>query len=93
LRYQLHGDGNDECISCPINVLAVFKDLRNEQGEDMQRAQQKLTIAIQSKTKTLRNELLKDRELKRIEQLKINAEIRRRAMQVDQSQTGSQNNG
>jgi len=59
----------------------------------MQRPQQKLVIAIQSKTTTVKNELLKDRELRRAEQLRANAEIRRRAMQVDQGQTGSQNNG
>lgn len=59
----------------------------------MQRPQQKLVIAIQSRTTTVKNELLKDRELRRAEQLRANAEIRRRAMQVDQGQTGSQNNG
>ncbi len=59
----------------------------------MQRPQQKLVIAIQNKTTTVKNELLKDRELRRAEQLRANAEIRRRAMQVDQGQTGSQNNG
>ncbi len=59
----------------------------------MQRPQQKLVIAIQNKTTTLKNELLKDRELRRAEQLRANAEIRRRAMQVDQGQTSSQNNG
>jgi len=59
----------------------------------MQRAQQKLVIAIQHKTTRLKNELLKDRELQRIEQLKANAEIRRRAMQADQFQTSSRNNG
>ncbi len=59
----------------------------------MQRPQQKLTIAIQSRTTTVKNELLKDRELRRAEQLRANAEIRRRAMQVDQGQTSSQNNG
>jgi len=59
----------------------------------MQRPQQKLVIAIQNRTTTVKNELLKDRELRRAEQLRANAEIRRRAMQVDQGQTGSQNNG
>lgn len=59
----------------------------------MQRPQQKLAIAIQSKTTTVKNELLKDRELRRAEQLRANAEIRRRAMQVDQGQTGGQSNG
>ncbi|MGH9835677.1 MAG: hypothetical protein ACREBD_12070 [Blastocatellia bacterium] len=59
----------------------------------MQRPQQKLVIAIQSKTTTVKNELLKDRELRRAEQLRANAEIRRRAMQVDQGQTSSQSNG
>ena len=59
----------------------------------MQRPQQKLTIAIQSRTTTVKNELLKDRELRRAERLRANAEIRRRAMQVDQGQTSSQNNG
>ncbi|MGH9939942.1 MAG: hypothetical protein ACREAM_27180 [Blastocatellia bacterium] len=59
----------------------------------MQRAQQKLAIAIQNKTTRLKNELLKDRELQRIEQLKVNAEIRRRALQADQYQTGGRNNG
>jgi hypothetical protein len=59
----------------------------------MQRPQQKLVIAIQSKTTTVKNELLKDRELRRVEQLRANAEIRRRAMQTDQGQTAGQNNG
>ncbi len=59
----------------------------------MQRPQQKLVIAIQTRTMTVKNELLKDRELRRIEQLKANAEIRRRAMQTDQGQTAGQNNG
>ena len=59
----------------------------------MQRPQQKLTIAIQNRTTTVKNELLKDRELRRAEQLRANAEIRRRAMQVDQGQTVGQNNG
>ena len=59
----------------------------------MQRPQQKLAIAIQSRTTTVKNELLKDRELRRVEQLRANAEIRRRAMQTDQGQTGGQNNG
>ena len=39
----------------------------------MKRAQTDLVIAIQSKTKTLKNDLLKDRETKRVEQLKTNA--------------------
>lgn len=59
----------------------------------MQRPQQKLTIAIQTRTTTVKNELLKDRELRRVERLRANAEIRRRAMQTDQGQTASQNNG
>lgn len=58
----------------------------------MQRAQQKLVLAIQSKTTSLKNELLKDRELQRIEQLKANAEIRRRALQADHIQTSGRNN-
>lgn len=62
-------------------------------GEDMQRAQQKLVIAFQSKATTLKNDLLKDRESRRLEQLKANAEIRRRALQADQIQTSGQNNG
>lgn len=59
----------------------------------MQRAQQKLVIASQSKTTTLKNELLKDRESRRLEQLKANAEIRRRALQADQYYFGGRNNG
>ncbi len=59
----------------------------------MQRAQQKLMIASQSKTTTLKNNLLKDRESRRIEQLRANAEVRRRALQADQFQTGGRNNG
>lgn len=59
----------------------------------MQRAQQKLAIASQSKTTTLKNDLLKDREMRRLEQLKANAEIRRRSLQADQFHFGSRNNG
>lgn len=59
----------------------------------MQRAQKKLVIAFQSKATTLKNDLLKDRESRRLEQLKANAEIRRRALQADQIQTSGRNNG
>ena len=59
----------------------------------MQRAQKRLVIAIHSKTNRLKNDLLKDRELRRVEQLKANAEIRRRALQAEQYQTSGRNNG
>jgi len=59
----------------------------------MQRAQQKLMIAGQNKTTTLKHDLLKNRELQRVEQLKVNAEIRRRALQADQFQTSGRSNG
>ncbi len=59
----------------------------------MNRPQHGMVIAIQSKTKMVKNDLLKDRELKRVEQLKTNAEIRRRALEADQSQANRQNNG
>jgi hypothetical protein len=59
----------------------------------MQRAQQSLVIAIQNKTTSVKNELLKDRELRRVEQLKANAEIRRKALQAEQFQTAGRNNG
>jgi hypothetical protein len=78
----------------PSTCGLFFTGSRNKRGEeDMQRPQQKLVIAIQSKTTTVKNELLKDRELRRVEQLRANAEIRRRAMQTDQGQTAGQNNG
>jgi hypothetical protein len=59
----------------------------------MQRAQQKLVIASQSKTTSVKNDILKDRESRRIEQLKANAEIRRRALQADQFHFGGRSNG
>jgi hypothetical protein len=59
----------------------------------MQRAQQKLVIAIQNRTSNVKNDLLKDRELRRIEQLKANVEIRRKALQADQYQSNYRNNG
>jgi hypothetical protein len=83
---------NDVGVSCPINVLAVFTESRNSREGDMKKPQQKLVIAVQSKTKTVENDMLRDRELKRIEQLKINAEIRRRSLQAEQSYSGRQNN-
>ena len=59
----------------------------------MQRAQQKLVITIQNRSMNVKNELLKDRELRRVEQLKANAEIRRKALQADQYNTNGRNNG
>jgi hypothetical protein len=59
----------------------------------MQSAQQKLVIAIQSKTANVKDELLKDRESRRVEQLKANAEVRRKAIQADPYQISGRNNG
>jgi hypothetical protein len=59
----------------------------------MQRAQQKLVITIQNRSTNVKNELLKDRELRRVEQLKANAEIRRKALQSEQYQYTGRNNG
>lgn len=59
----------------------------------MQRAQQKPDIAALNRMLRLKIDLLKDRGLQQIEQLKANAEIRRRALQADQSQTIGRNNG
>lgn len=59
----------------------------------MQRTQKKLGISIQNKTIMLKSDLLKVRELQQMEQLKTNAEIRRRALQADQFQSGGRNNG
>jgi hypothetical protein len=73
--------------------VAVLEDSQNKCGENMQRAQQKLGITTPNSTIKVKNELLKDRELQRLEQLKANAEIRRRAMQADQFQTVGRNNG
>jgi len=92
MKYQFHGDGNYERISCPINV-AVLNGSQNKLGEDMQRMQHKPDTAIRNKMIGLKKELQKDRELQRIEQLKANAEIRRRALQADQIQQVGRNNG
>ncbi len=59
----------------------------------MQRAHKKLEITIQNKTTKLKNDLQRGREIQRMEQLKANAEIRRRALEADQSYTGGRNNG
>ncbi len=58
----------------------------------MKRTQQETVTIVQIKTDTLKSELLKDRELRRVEQLKTNAEIRRRWLQAEQSQTARQTN-
>jgi hypothetical protein len=70
-----------------------FTEINEEKIDDMQRAQQKLMIAIQNRTTNVKNELLKDRELRRVEQLKANAEIRRKSLQADQYHTTGRNNG
>jgi len=59
----------------------------------MRRTQQKPDTAIQNRMIGLRNDLLKYRELQLMEQLKANAEIRRRAMQANQTQNGARNSG
>ena len=82
-----------ERISCPINVAVLSGSQNKKLGEDMQRAEKKLVIANQKKMTRLMNNLLKDRELQRKEQLKANAEIRRRALQAELYQTDGRNNG
>ncbi|HKE03762.1 MAG TPA: hypothetical protein VKE91_06870 [Blastocatellia bacterium] len=59
----------------------------------MQRTQQKPETTIHNKTIGLKKALLKDRELQQMEQLKANAEIRRRALQADQIQNVGRNDG
>ena len=59
----------------------------------MQRTQQKPETTIHNKTRGLKKALLKDRELQQMEQLKANAEIRRRALQADQIQNVGRNDG
>ena len=73
--------------------MAVLNGSQNKLGEDMQRMEQKPDTAIRNKMIGLKKDLLKDRELQHMEQLKANAEIRRRALQADQIQNGGRNNG
>lgn len=54
----------------------------------MNSLKQQKPVTSQSKTNTAKSELNKDREAKRVQQLKINAEIRRQWLQGDQIQNG-----
>lgn len=57
----------------------------------MNNLKQQKMMASQNKTNTVKNELIKDREAKRAEQLRMNAEIRRQWLQGDQLQSGRAN--
>lgn len=54
----------------------------------MNSLKQQKAMTSQSKTNTVKYELIKDREAKRAAQLKMNAEIRRQWLQGDQLQKG-----